>query len=138
MGTTGINPRSKVRYLLEGIKTDKFDAVKTRIMSDKRLQRHFDWCVILNQDYIRQTSKGKTAASVDIAELKTGGGKRKFEAVKNRYYTKEEYNSLTPDQKKDLASKRLQRGHRPGAKDNKTKALARRPKSVMVRMSLRI
>jgi heptaprenylglyceryl phosphate synthase len=34
-GYTGIDPRSKVRYLLDGIKTDKFDSVsKTRIMSD--------------------------------------------------------------------------------------------------------
>ncbi|KAI2494566.1 hypothetical protein MHU86_19981 [Fragilaria crotonensis] len=33
-GYTGIDPRSKVR-LLDGIKTDKFDAVKTRIMSDE-------------------------------------------------------------------------------------------------------
>ncbi|KAI2510528.1 Reverse transcriptase (RNA-dependent DNA polymerase) [Fragilaria crotonensis] len=34
-GYTGIDPRSKVRFLLDGIKTDKFDAVKTRIMSDE-------------------------------------------------------------------------------------------------------
>lgn len=27
-GYTGIDPRSKVRYLLDGIKTEKFDAVK--------------------------------------------------------------------------------------------------------------
>ena len=36
---TGINPRSKVRYLLDGIKTDKIDSVKTRIMSDASLRR---------------------------------------------------------------------------------------------------
>ena len=32
-GYVSINPRSKVRYLLDGIKTNQFDAVKTRIMS---------------------------------------------------------------------------------------------------------
>ncbi|KAI2506147.1 hypothetical protein MHU86_8282 [Fragilaria crotonensis] len=37
-GYTGIDPRSKVRFLLDGIKTDKFDAVKTRIMSDEASQ----------------------------------------------------------------------------------------------------
>ncbi|KAI2497284.1 hypothetical protein MHU86_17203 [Fragilaria crotonensis] len=81
-GYTGIDPRSKVRFLLDGIKTDKFDAVKTRIMSDERLRSDFDACVTLYQDYIRQTSKSK---------------------------------------KKELAAKRLKRGHKPGAKDSKVK-----------------
>ncbi|KAI2502051.1 Reverse transcriptase (RNA-dependent DNA polymerase) [Fragilaria crotonensis] len=80
-GYTGIDPRSKVRFLLDGIKTDKFDAVKTRIMSDERLRSDFDACVTLYQDYIRQTSKSK----------------------------------------KELAAKRLKRGHKPGAKDSKVK-----------------
>ena len=38
------------------------------------------------------------------------------------YYTKEGYNALSANQKKELASKRLKRGHKPGAKDSKTKA----------------
>ncbi len=46
-GYTGIDPRSKVRYLLDGIKTDKFDALKTRIISDERLRVDFDSCVTL-------------------------------------------------------------------------------------------
>ena len=44
-----------------------------------------------------------------------------MDAVEDRYYTKDEYNALTTDQNKDLASKRLKRGHEPGAKDSKTK-----------------
>jgi hypothetical protein len=117
-GYAGIDKRSKVRYLLEGIKTDKFDAVKTRIMSDPILRTDFDACVTLYQDYIKQTSKTRTAANtVNISEIKTG--KRKFEKVEDRYYTKEEYAALTPDQKKELASKRTKRGHKPGDKDSK-------------------
>ncbi|KAI2496193.1 hypothetical protein MHU86_18332 [Fragilaria crotonensis] len=119
-GYTGIDPRSKVRFLLDGIKTDKFDAVKTRIMSDERLRSDFDLCVTLYQDYIRQTSKSKTNATVNISEMKSGS-KRKIDSIEDRYYTKEEYHSLTPEQKKDLASKRLKRGHKPGAKDSKVK-----------------
>ena len=46
-------------------------------------------------------------------------GKRKFEPVEDRCYTKEEYASLTPEQEKDLASKRHKRGHKPGARDSK-------------------
>ncbi|KAI2512366.1 hypothetical protein MHU86_2028 [Fragilaria crotonensis] len=134
-GHVGIDPRSKVRYLLDGIKTDKFDAVKTRIMSEERLRSDFDGCVTLYQDYIRQTSKTKSNPTVNISAMKTGG-KRKFDTVEDRYYTKDEYASLTPEQKKDLASKRLKRGHKPGAKDSKvTKGKGgdnnRKPKEVI-------
>lgn len=121
-GYTGIDPRSKVRFLLDGIKTDKFDAVKTRIMSDERLRNDFDACVTLYQDYIRQTSKSKTGSTVNISEVKVqGGNKRKASAIEDRYYTKEEYNELFPEQKKELAAKRQKRGHKPGAKDSKVK-----------------
>ena len=39
--------------------------------------------------------------------------------IEDRYYTTEEY--LTPEQKKDLASKRFKRGRKPGAKESKVK-----------------
>ena len=84
-GYTGIDSRSKVRFLLDGIKTDKFDAVETRIMSDEKLRSDFDSCVTLCQDNIPQTSKGKMAATVTISELKTSSGKGKYEAVEDRY-----------------------------------------------------
>ena len=118
-GYVGIDPRSKVRYLLDGIKTNQFDAVKTRIMSEERLRSDFDSCVTLYQDYIRQTSKATGNPTVNISSMNKTGTKRKFEPVEDRYYTKEEYASLTPEQKKDLASKRHKRGHKPGARDSK-------------------
>ena len=52
-GYTGINPRSKVRYLLDGIKTDKFDSVKPCIILDASLCNDFDSCVTLYQDFIK-------------------------------------------------------------------------------------
>ena len=122
-GYTDIDPSSKVRYLLDGIKTDKFDSVKTRIVSDTTLRNVFDACVTLYQDFIKQTAKSETTPTVGISELKTnaGGTKRKSAAdVEDRYNTKAEYNALSVDQKKELAAKRLKRGHKPGAKDSKT------------------
>jgi hypothetical protein len=130
-GHVGINPRSKVCCLLDVIKTDKFDAVKTHIMSEEKLRSDFDACVTVYQDYIRQTSKSKTSSTVNISELKVSG-KRKSDAVEDRYYTKEEYEALSADQKKVLASKRTKRGHRPGAKDtNLRKTLARKARHLM-------
>lgn len=121
-GYTGIDPRSKVRYLLDGIKTDKFDSVKTRIMSDAALRNDFDACVTLYQDFIKQTSKGKAAnPTVNVSNVKTNtsGSKRKSDSVEDRYYTKAEYDALSADAKRELAAKRLKRGHKPGAKDSR-------------------
>ena len=135
-GYTGIDPRSKVRYLLDGIKTDKFDSVKTRIMSDSTLRSDFDGCVTLYQDFIKQTaSKTKgNPNNVNISEIKVhnNSGKRKRgDEAEDRYYTKSEYDALSPTQKKDLAAKRLKRGHKPGAKDSKTKKGNNDPKGVI-------
>jgi hypothetical protein len=100
-GYVGIDPRSKVRFLIEGIKTDKLDSVKTRIYSDATLRSDFDACVTLYQDFIKQmSSKSKgNPRDVNVSEVKVSGGKRKHA---------------------DLANKRAKRGHKPGAKDSKT------------------
>ena len=57
-GYSGIDPRSKVRYLMEGINTKELDHVKTRIMSDETLRSDFDACVNLFQDFIKQAHRG--------------------------------------------------------------------------------
>jgi hypothetical protein len=120
-GYTGIDPHSKVRHLLDVIKTDKFNSVKTRIMSDASLCNDFDSCVTLYQDFIKQTFKSKLTPTVGISALKpsAAGTKRKSEAVEDRYYSKAEKDVLSADAKKELAAKRLKRGHKPGAKDSK-------------------
>ena len=125
-GYVGIDPRSKVRYLLEGIRTDKFDAVKANIMADANLRNDFDACVTLYQDFIKQTAAKSSKVNprdVNISEVKVhSGGKRKqSDEAEDRYYTKAEYDTLSPAQKKDLSNKRAKRGHKPGAKDGKTK-----------------
>jgi hypothetical protein len=90
---TGIDPQSKVRFLLNSIKFDKFDAVKTRIMSDERLLSNFGACGTLYQDFIRQTSKSRTSsAMVTTSEVKVGGKRKASGAVEDRYCTKEKYN----------------------------------------------
>ena len=53
-GYSRINERSKVRHLLDGIKTDKLDSVKTRIFSDEVLRNDFDASVSLFKDFIKQ------------------------------------------------------------------------------------
>ena len=122
-GFAGINPQSKVCYLLHGIRTEKLDSIKTRIMSDASFRNNFDAYVTLYQDFTKRTaSKSKgNPSDVNVSEVKVhNGGKRKHnDEAEDRFYTKSEYDALTPAQKKDLANKRAKRGHKPGAKDSK-------------------
>lgn len=114
-GYAGIDARSKVRHLIEGIKTDKYDSVKTRILSDEALRNDFDSCVTLYTDFMKQTEAKASAPTRTIAKV---NAKRKgaptTDEVEDRYYSKEEYMSLTAEQKSKLALKRMKRGHRPG------------------------
>ena len=88
-GYTGIDPHSKVRYLLDGICTDKLDSIKTRIMLDATLRNDFDACVTLYQDFIKKAaSKVKGNPNVKISEMKVQTGKRKAsDTAEDRYYT---------------------------------------------------
>ena len=88
-------------------------------MSDSKLRSDFDACVTLYQDFIKQTTKSKPAATVSISEVKTSAGKRKPVEVEDRYYTKTEYDALSNDAKKALAAKGCKRGHTPGSKSSK-------------------
>lgn len=118
-GYAGIDPRSRVRYLNDGIKTDKLDSVKTRIMSDARLRSDFDACVTLFQDFIRQVQAGQPKTlQISSVSADGGHGKRKATEVEDRYYTKQEYQALSQEQKKALRDKRLKRkGSKSEAKD---------------------
>ncbi|KAI2499837.1 hypothetical protein MHU86_14654 [Fragilaria crotonensis] len=73
------------------------------------------YITIREKDFIKQTSKSKTTPTMGISEVKTcaAGSKRKSKAVEDSYYTKAEY-----DAKRELVTKRLKRGHKPGAKES--------------------
>lgn len=99
-------------------------------MSDATLRNDFDACVTLYQDFIKQTgSKVKGNPNVNISEVKVQTGKRKAsDTAEDRYYTQAAYAALSPSQRKDLAEKRLKRGHVKGAKDSNSPRGRRRPK----------
>ena len=112
-GYSGIDDRSKVRYLLAGIKTDRLNAVKTQIMANPALRTDFTGCVTLFQDFISQVqSSNQEAATFNVSAVGTSraGGK-----VQDRYYKKEEYKKLTKAERRDLWEMRKKR---KGADDN--------------------
>ena len=113
-GHSGIDPRSKVRKLLNGIKTKELDVVKTAILSNERLRSDFDASVNLIQDFIKQMATEKPR-SATIAAVKTGGDGVDWEnlkpdmSVEDRFYKKKEYQSLSNAKKKGLKIKRQKR-----------------------------
>ena len=54
-GYAGIDEQSKTHYLMNGIKTNALDSIKTQIFSNLDLQNDFAQCVVLFKDYLAQT-----------------------------------------------------------------------------------
>jgi hypothetical protein len=113
-GYAGVDDRSAVRCLLDGIKDDSLDATKNTIFASQTLRGDFDQCVALFQDFIT-SRKVNDKTSLNISDTKSeknqngkrfqGGhktGKKGPSGVEYRYYKSAEYMKLSPDQKEDL------------------------------------
>jgi hypothetical protein len=134
-GYSGIDERSKVRHLVNGIMTPAMDPVKTRIMSDAALRNDFEACVNLFHDYIHQSGAALKNVHVAAVSHKPQGGGRggnnnsnnkldEAEAdlsIPERFYTKEEYSQLTNAQKLGLKLKHKKRSPNNRDKSKKTK-----------------
>ena len=116
-GYAGLDERSKVRHLINGIKTDKLETVKTQVLSTPALRSDFKGVVNLYQDMIRQKNlMNKSGRDSHIAAVTTGGGKEVVPdmSIEDRYYNNKEFKNLTPEQRAGLTLKRQQRGAEPG------------------------
>ena len=126
-GYSGIDDRSKVRYLLGGIKTKDLDPVKVQIMASPGLREDYEGCVNLYQDYIAQhipTQHDYNVSQVGSSKKDGrgkchGGGGVSFSdeslagiKVDDHYYTPKEYALLDPKQKVKLKTVRHERGHK--------------------------
>jgi hypothetical protein len=131
-GYAGIDNTSRVRKLLNGIKTDTLDAVRNQVMSDQVLASDFDRVVNLFKDFLVQKKAlfkpdNSSAGIAAVSSPKTGINKRKNPRtsssrntrrrssnisaveVQDRYYTPQEYSQLSQDQKKALHELRKKR-----------------------------
>ena len=128
---TGLDERSKVRHLMDGIKTDMFQAVKTRIMSDDALQTDFTRAVSLFKDFLAQrptTNQSQVSAigTKGDGNKKPNGGKGKGDHVEDRYYKIDEYRKLSNAAKKKLKEMRAARGEGKDKKDKTTKIMSKK------------
>jgi hypothetical protein len=89
-GYVGIDPGSKVCFLLAGIRCSTLDAVKTRIISDESLRSDFARCITLFKDFVKQTAQtsnaqlGIAAMSVSDGGDKSRGCTQEFPATKSK------------------------------------------------------
>ena len=111
----GLNERSKVRLLIDGIKTDALDSVTSAIMISPDLMNDFARTSRLYLDFIAarrtKTSQGKREFNI------SGVGAGKV-TVRDRYYKPSEYSKLTPEQKSELKRIRDER-KKKGSKGKK-------------------
>jgi hypothetical protein len=115
----------KVHHLLKGIKTTELDVFKTQVMDIPSLRDDFAETVELYSTFINQMKAEKSqlnASDVSFASGKAGKnsfGKRNSSGISNvsnaavddRFFDKQEYHALTPDQKNTPRLNRLKRGH---------------------------
>jgi hypothetical protein len=114
-GYAGLDDHSKVRHLLDGIKTDKLDAVKNQVLSTPSLRKDFNAVVNLCQDVIHQKNMTRPGRDATVAALESGRDSITPDmSVEDRYYTRKEYNQLTRAQQVGLAKKHEAQGHKPG------------------------
>ena len=110
----GIDDRSKVRFLIDGIKTTRLDTANATILSSDEYRADFDKCVTLYKDFIKQSDgqlELKVAAVHSGGEKSVGGGSGKgaIRDITDRYYKKGEYKKLSTKQKQKLYELRKKR-----------------------------
>ena len=122
-GYAGIDKRSKVRYLLDGIKTDDLNVIKGQILASAALRNDFDACVTLFRDYLLQVKADKVTKHATIAAVATPDTNREGHdtvtpdmMVEDRYYKIPEYKRLSRAKKLGLKLLREKRGGKKPAK----------------------
>ena len=91
-GYAGIDDRSKVRHLLNGIKSDKLNAVKAHVYATATMRSDFEACVTLYKDFITQSqADGKPVLNVsETATVPRHAPGKSNDHVQDRYYTSKE------------------------------------------------
>jgi hypothetical protein len=114
-GYVGIDPGSKVRFLLAGIRCSTLDAVKTCIISDEGLRADFARCVTLFNDFVKQTAQTSNAQlGVAAMSVNDGGGKSKGE---DHWFTMDEWCAFPEDEQNSIRKTRADRKKKSGGKN---------------------
>ena len=102
-GYVGIDERSKVRHLMDSIKTKTLDAAKAQIMANPDLRTNFNACVTLFKDFIAQErSANGNERQVAALTLGNSGGSD----PNNRYVPDPEWQAMSKDERDNVIAAR--------------------------------
>ena len=78
-GYQGVDARSAVRYLLDGIQDSSLDATRNAILTDAALRTDFTRCVELFQEFLNQKAANdpKPSLNVSVVDAKKTDKKRR-------------------------------------------------------------
>jgi hypothetical protein len=131
-GYAGIDDRSKVRLLNQGIKTKELDVPKTQILSSAVLRSDFDGAVSLYKTFIEQMAPSNPTFQINETRTtynrndtnkwnrvkKSSDKKRSRDRdddggidndVEDRYYSSQEYSAMPKSKRRGLKAKRAKR-----------------------------
>jgi hypothetical protein len=103
------NEGTRVRMLMDGIKTTILDSSKNNILSSDTLRENFDGAVSQFTNFLgaMPSSSAETRDSRrNASELDSGGGTK----IQNRFYTSDEYKKLSKDERSALYELRQKSG----------------------------
>ena len=95
-GYHGLDPGTRVRMLMAGIKSTDLDVVKAQILSDPAACVNFDRCVMLYKNFLSMR------ASTSIGTDRRHASEMNSDSFSMRYYTRDEYRTLSDDQKDQI------------------------------------
>jgi hypothetical protein len=126
----GINERSKIRYFMNGIKLPSMSAVYWTIKACPKREHTIEWVVLMYKEFV-QEMMDKSPKELIVASTSTTKPHRLSKpntsvTVEDRYYSREEYNALTADQRKVLHDLREKRGKKPRSDRPKFKSGGKR------------
>jgi hypothetical protein len=102
-GYVGIDERSKVRHLMDSIKTKTLDAAKAQIMSNPDLRTNFNACVTLFKDFIAQERYANgNERQVAALTLGNNGGSD----PNDRYVPDSEWKAMSKDERDKIIATR--------------------------------
>jgi hypothetical protein len=130
---------SKVRVLMNNIKTSTLDPVKLQIYASPAHKKSLAKAVGLYTDFIRAmkaSGTGNRTATIAAVSTLDDDGVEADMNVEDRYYKRKEYAKLTRAQKKGLRILREKRGHQPNKKQKRDKRNKNKDKD-MVQISRR-
>ena len=134
-GHSGIDARSQVRRLNDGIRVDELKAVKSTILATPLLRTDLEACITLYRDYIAQSKSMSFSRNISTVESSGGGGtprtgsrtgtRMPYEQFKDAdvedvYYERDAYRALSAKQKAKLHWLRSKRTDKSGGGKSKS------------------